>query len=62
MSDWPKIEQFKEWRKDNRLTQEKAAGLFNVTHSTVAKWETGRRSFGGGAAVLLALYLHRPAD
>lgn len=29
------------WRVQNNLRQDEAAEIFNVTHSTIANWETG---------------------
>ena len=32
----------KAWRKENKLTQEKLAGILNTTHSNIAFYEKGR--------------------
>lgn len=47
---------FKKFRKDLHLTQEKLAHMMQVSHSTVSKWEQGRVGIPGPARVLIKLF------
>ena len=55
-------ERLKKSRKKAKLTQEALAGLCNVTQSTVANWESGRREPDLETINLIATVLNIPVE
>ena len=51
-----------ECRKDNSLTQEQLAALFNVKPTTVASWEQGKSLPSPQMLYRLALYYKKSMD
>ena len=52
----------KELRMEKGLSQQELAQIFNVTQSTVAKWESGDREPNFSILIELSNYFNIPTD
>ena len=52
----------KAWRKENKLTQEKLAGILNTTHSNIAFYEKGRNLIATPFLYMICHKYHVSAD
>ena len=52
-------EQIRSFRERHRLSQPAMAAIFNISLTTVQKWEIGNRRPGGSSLKLLSLFDHK---